>query len=519
MSGLGKGVLTASVTRILRERGHNAVPLKFDGYLNVDCGTMNPFRHGEVFVLEDGGEVDMDFGTYERFLGLNLPSEASITGGKLFKRIIEKERKGEYLGQDVQVVPHLTDEIQEMIRGYGKKMGADIVVIEVGGTVGDIENNYFIEAVRQLLAEETGVVIQLTWVPSLAPGEQKTKPTQHANKLIRSLGLNPEIIVARQDEPLTEEAREKIALFCDVDDDCIFNDPKLEVVYELPLVLERQGFYAKLRRLLSLSPIKTAEWSEWEKRLERWKKAKKVVKIGVVGKYASVRDAYASIYEALMHAGGELGVRARAVLIDAERVEQEGTSLLEGLDGIIVPGGFGQRGIEGKIAAVRFARERKVPFLGICLGMQMMVVEFARNVLGWKDAASAEFCPESEHRVIDILPEQRRIVEKGGTMRLGAFEMIIRKGTRLWEAYRKERVAERHRHRYEVNPDFVKDLERGGLVIAATSTKGEVVEGVEWRESFGIGLQAHPELSSKFERPSPVFVALVKAAAEGKNGA
>ncbi len=512
MSGLGKGVLAASIAKILQAHGYATFPLKFDGYLNVDCGTMNPFRHGEVFVLEDGGEVDMDFGTYERFLGINLTRSASITGGKLFKRIIEKERKGEYLGKDVQVVPHLTDEIKTMVKDYAKETKADIVVIEVGGTVGDIENNYFIEAMRQLLSEEQGIVVQLTWVPSLAKGEQKTKPTQHANRLIKSMGLNPDIIVAREDEPLSEEAKEKIAMFCDVSKECIFNDPKVEFVYELPIILEQQQFYSKLSSLLSLSIGKKANWDSWKERISRIKNAEKTIVVGIVGKYAAIKDAYASIYEAIFHASSELGVRAEIKLIDAEEIEKKGTGLLKGLDALVVPGGFGTRGVEGKIKAIQYARENKLPFLGLCLGMQMMVVEYARNVLKWKRANSTELDPSTPYPVIDILPEQKRIVEKGGTMRLGGYEMILKKNTKIWQAYQKERVVERHRHRYEVNPEFVPCLEEKGLVVSAVSPNKGIVEAVEWKDGFGIGTQAHPELSSKFEHPSPLFVALLKHA-------
>ncbi len=517
MSGLGKGILSASMAKILQMRGYNTVPLKFDGYLNVDCGTMNPFRHGEVFVLDDGGEVDMDFGTYERFLNINLTRDASITGGKLFQRILTKERKGEYLGVDVQVVPHLTNEIKNMIRTYASQNNADIVVVEVGGTVGDLENNYFIEAMRQLLSEEEGTVVQLTYVPSISPGEQKTKPTQHANKLIQSLGLKPEIIVAREQEPLQDEVKKKIAMFCNVPVNHIFDDKFVDYVYELPLLLEEQGMYDVLVKLLDLDGSRDADWSGWKSRIDRIKKAQKEIKIGVVGKYTLVHDAYVSIYEALFHAGADLSVKVSAEVVDAEKIERKGTALLDAYDGLVVPGGFGSRGVEGKIKAIEYARTHKKPLLGLCLGMQMMVVEFARNVVGWQDANSTEFDTSTSHPVIDILPEQMSISEKGGTMRLGGYEMILKPNTRIWEAYGgKERVRERHRHRYEVNPAFVDDLERAGLVIAARSPRKGIVEAVEWKDSFGIGTQAHPELSSKFERPAPLFVALVKAAVNTK---
>ncbi len=501
MSGLGKGILTASLSKILRKRGFNVAVMKFDGYLNYDCGTMNPFRHGEVFVLEDGSEVDMDFGTYERFLGINLKGDASLTGGKVFKTIIDKERRGDYLGLDVQFIPHVTDYIKNYIKKYAEKNNADICMVEVGGTVGDIENSYFIEAVRQLSLEEEVLFIQLTYIPEIYKGEQKTKPTQQANRLLRSLGIFPKIIVARAENELTNEAKKKIALYSNIEEKNVFSDPNVGVIYELPLVLENQGIYDVLSSILNIEK-REVDWTDWERRINNLKNAKTEKTIGIVGKYVNVKDAYVSIYEALYHSGAELGIKPNIKLIDAESIEKEGVDTLKGLDGIIIPGGFGKRGIEGKIKAIEFARTNKMPLLGLCLGMQLMVVEFARNVLGWKDAHSTEF-EKTKHAVIDLLPEQRQIAYKGGTMRLGAYPMHIKKGTKLYEAYKKEVVYERHRHRYEVNPAYVDDLEKAGLVISATY-KG-IVEAVEYKDSFAIGTQCHPELSSKFEKPNPIF--------------
>ncbi len=520
MSGLGKGIITSSIAKILQTRGYRAFPLKFDGYLNVDCGTMNPFRHGEVFVLDDGTEVDMDFGTYERFLNTSLPGSASITGGKLFSAIIEKERRGDYLGRDVQFVPHLTDEIKDRVKKYAADTKADVVLVEAGGTVGDLENGYFLEAMRQLASEEKVVFVQLTYVPSISPGEQKTKPTQHANRLLLSMGIKPEIIITREQEELNEDAKEKIAMFCNVDADAVFDDPLVDTVYELPLVLEKQSLYAVVARKLGLDEKKEADWGEWKKRVERIKEPKHALKVALIGKYTKVRDAYVSVSEALIHSGAEVNANVECDLLDAEKIEKgDAKEMLKDYDAIIVPGGFGKRGVEGKIAAIKYARESKVPYLGLCLGVQMMVVEYARNVAKLEGANSTEFDEKSPHPVIDILPEQKQIVRKGATMRLGAYEMILKKGTVGYDAYGEERIFERHRHRYEVNPEYVSKLVEAGLVISGTHPKNEITEMAEWKESFGIATQAHPELKSRLEKPAPLFVALLKAALKNKKPA
>lgn len=523
MSGLGKGIVTSSIGKLLQARGYKVVPIKFDGYLNVDCGTMNPFRHGEVFVLDDGTEVDMDFGTYERFLNYSLDGNSSITGGKIFRTITEKERKGDFLGRDVQFVPHLTDEIKRRVKKAGEIHDADIVLIEVGGTAGDLENGYFLEAMRQLnfeLPPEDLIFIQLTYVPSLFKGEQKTKPTQHATRLLQGYGIQPEIIICREEEKLGTEARKKISDYCNVREEAVFDDPMVETVYQLPLIFEKEGMYESLSRYLLLDKSKNAELSKWESLVGKITgPSKRKVRIGIVGKYTAVKDAYVSVKEALVHSavandcGVEIEWIESAELDDSEKTGPR----LHDLDGIIVPGGYGKRGIEGKINAVRYARENKVPFLGLCLGMQMMVIEYARNVCGLENANSTEFDEDTGYPVIALLPEQEKISLMGGTNRLGAYECRLKKGTCAYEAYGKELIFERHRHRFEVNPEYVDKLKDAGLVVSGTHPESDIVEIVEWRESFGIASQAHLELKSRLEEPAPVFRAFVKAALE-KNG-
>lgn len=517
MSGLGKGILSSSTGKILQAMGYNVMPIKFDGYLNVDCGTMNPFRHGEVFVLDDGTEVDMDFGTYERFYNVSLSGINSITGGKLFKKIIEKERKGDYLGRDVQFVPHLTDEIKSWVREVGEKNSADIVIIEVGGTVGDLENGYFIEAMRQLYHEERENVIflQLTYVPSLSQGELKTKPTQHATRLLQSMGVQPNIIVAREQEKLDSDSKKKISMYCNVPEDAVFDDPVVRTIYELPIILKKQGITNVLCRELGIEE-KEPDLKQWERIVNRiLSPSNPPLIIGVVGKYTAVKDAYASVKEALIHAGAANNVAVEICWIESAELERSGLGVLKSFDGIVVPGGYGSRGVEGKIAAITYARENGVPYLGLCLGMQLMVVEYARNVCGLKDANSTEFDKKTSAPVIDLLPEQKQISVMGGTNRLGSYECRLKKGTTAYGAYKAETIYERHRHRYEVNPDFVEQLEKAGLVISGTHPSG-IVEIVEWKESFGVGTQPHIELKSRLEAPAPIFTAFVKAALERK---
>ena len=517
MSGLGKGIISASIAKLLQSSGYKAIPIKFDGYLNVDCGTMNPFRHGEVFVLEDGTECDMDFGTYERFLDISLSAESSITGGKIFQQIIKKERKGDYLGNDVQFIPHVTGEIEEWIRGVGDRNKADVVIVEVGGTVGDLENGYFLEAMRQMsIREKDFMFIQLTYIPQLKKGEHKTKPTQHANRLLASMGIRPSLIVCRSKEPIDREAREKISLFCNVHDDDIYDDPDLASIYELPLILEKQGLAANLQKKLRLNG-NVPQTGNWAKLVENIRKPKNEVKIALIGKYTKVKDAYVSITEAFEHVLAHTGIKGSIEWVESSEIEDGKYNVdnLSKFDGILVPGGFGKRGVEGKISAIKFARDNKIPYLGLCLGMQLMVIEHARRI-GMKDAHSTEFNPETKFPVIDLLPEQKEIRKKGATMRLGNYECVLAEGTVARKAYGAERILERHRHRYEVNPEFVGQLGKEGLIISGTSFEGKIVEMVEWKDSFGIATQAHPELSSRVEKPNPMFMAFVLAAFERK---
>jgi CTP synthase len=477
---------------------------------------MNPYRHGEVFVLEDGTECDMDFGTYERFLNVDLSSINSITGGKVFKKIIEKERRGGFLGRDVQFIPHLTDEIKNWIRKAAEEQDADVVIIEVGGTVGDLENGYFIEATRQLASEEKIVFIQLTFVPTLSEGEMKTKPTQHANRLIHSMGIHPEFIICRADQILTKEAREKISMFCNVPMQNIFDDPNIETIYELPQILEKQNMTELLLSSLEIEK-KSADMKEWREIVERIKNPKKQITVAITGKYTLVKDAYVSIKEALVHAGAQNSTKVNIKWVETTEIEDKKISVkdaLQGCDGIIVPGGFGSRGTEGKIECIKYARENKLPFLGLCYGMQMAVVEWARNICGLDGANSTEIDPKTPYPVIDILPEQIGITEKGATMRLGGWECVLKKGTKTYEAYKTEKISERHRHRYEVNNEFVQTLIKSGLIISGTTPDGKIAEIIEWPDGFGIGTQAHPELKSRLERPAPLFVAFVNACLE-----
>lgn len=519
MSGLGKGILTSSIGRILQAKGFSVVPIKFDGYLNVDCGTMNPFRHGEVFVLDDGTECDMDFGTYERFLNMDLRAINSITGGKLFQKIIAKERSGGFLGRDVQIVPHLTDEIKNWVRNVGNDFKSDFVLIEVGGTVGDLENSYFIEALRQMSREEGDnmLFIQLTFVPSLSPGELKTKPSQHANRLITSMGVQPKIIFCREHEPLNKEAREKLALFCNVQPEDVFDDPELASIYELPIVLEKQKLSERLLSHFSLKPS-NEDMKEWTALVNRIKEPKNEVRVAITGKYTAVKDAYVSIKESLVHAAAVNNTRVHIEFIETTELEDGGKEadkkaqeLLKNFDGIIVPGGYGSRGVEGKIAAIKYARENKLPFLGLCLGLQLAVVEFARHVAGMEGANSIEMDKSAKFPVIDLLPEQRKVLLKGASQRLGAWECHLKKGTRAHEAYGQEKIFERHRHRFEVNNDFVPKLEEAGLVISGKSPDGQIVEMIEWKDGWGVATQAHPELKGRLERPAPLFTSFIKA--------
>ncbi len=513
MSGLGKGIVSASIAKLLQARGYNVIPVKFDGYLNVDCGTMNPFRHGEVFVLDDGTEVDMDFGTYERFLGISLDESSSITGGKLFKTIIEKERRGDYLGRDVQFIPHLTDEVKKRLRELGERAGQAIVLIEVGGTVGDLENGYFLEAIRQLQFEDDNMMlIQLSYVPSLSRGEQKTKPTQHATRLLQSIGLHPGMIICREQEKLTKQAKRKISIYCNVHESAVIDDPLVNTVYELPLVLEKQEVYKQIAKRLDLEdrPAKLERWRRLTKKIIE--PGEKKVNIAIVGKYTAVKDAYVSVHESLVHAAAANNCSIDVCWVESTDIETESdaSGLLCGYDGIIVPGGYGVRGIEGKIMAIKYARENDIAFLGLCLGMQLMVVEYARNVCKMEGASSTEFNRKTRYPVVALLKDQERIENLGGTNRLGSYECRLKKETKAYQAYGTDVIHERHRHRYEVNPEYRYELERCGLIISGEHPSG-IAEIAEWKDGFGIGTQPHIELKSRLEAPAPLFVSFVEA--------
>jgi len=521
LSGLGKGILTASIGKVLSLYGYNVLPVKFDGYLNYDCGTMNPFRHGEVFVLNDKSEVDMDFGTYERFLNIDIDGRSSITGGKLFSEIIAKERKGEFLGSDVQIIPHMTSYIIDRITNLAKDAKPDVMLIEVGGTVGDIENSYFIEAMRQLSQKEYVVFITITYIPELeSVGEQKTKPTQIALRLLMQEGIKPDFLVTRSEKQLNEKARAKLALFSNLDENYIIDDHDMENIYMVPLHLMEQKFDKLLLSKLNLEgTLKKDDLERWVATVDV--KRNQNVRIAIVGKYMALRDSYASIKEAFNHAGMANQSNVELEWIESENLEgigkKEVKEKLKGFDGVLVPGGFGKRGIEGMINAIEYARTNKVPYLGICLGMQLMTVEFARNVCNLEDANSTEFDENTKYKVIDLMEDQKSITYKGGTMRLGAWPLKIKQGTIAYDAYKSELVYERHRHRYEFNNEYREMLERNGLIISGTTPDNLLVEIIEWKDSYGIGTQAHPELQSRPLRPAPLFVSFVKKALEGKN--
>ncbi|MDE1860371.1 MAG: CTP synthase (glutamine hydrolyzing) [Candidatus Micrarchaeota archaeon] len=521
MSGLGKGVATSSILRILDFYGFRVFPIKFDGYLNYDCGTMNPYRHGEVFVLDDKSEVDMDFGIYERFLNKDLTGDLSITGGKLFSIITTKERRGDYLGEDVQMIPHLTNEIIGKIERIAESKKPDVMVIEVGGTVGDIENSYFIEAMRQFSLKHKTVFVNLTYVPTIdAVGEQKTKPAQIGFRLLLQAGIVPNYILCRSPTKLLEKTKEKLSLFGNVGIDRIVDDSDQPTLYNLPLHLMEQGFDRMLIKDLGLreKPIDRVKLAVWKDKVAKIIKPRHSANIAIVGKYTTLKDSYASVKEALIHAGSAADTRINIKWVESSSLEKDDLSEeFNGISGMVVTGGFGLRGTEGMINAARYARESGMPYLGICLGMQLMTVEYARNVCGLKDANSSEFDPGSRHKVIDLIESQRGIKQKGGTMRLGSQRCIITdKESIAYKLYGKSSISERHRHRYEFNNSYRKLLQGKGLRISAVTPDRRLVEAIEWTTGFGIGMQAHPELKSRLEVPSPPFIGLVQEALKFK---
>ncbi|MFN4245286.1 MAG: CTP synthase [Brevinematia bacterium] len=516
-SSLGKGVTTASIGLLLKSMGYRVNIVKVDPYLNVDAGTMNPYQHGEVFVTFDGGETDLDLGTYERFLNQRMYKISSITAGKIYKSVIEKERRGDYLGQTVQVIPHITNEIKEAIKEaiYVEEEKVDILLVEIGGTVGDIESIPFIEAIRQFSLEvgkRNCIFIHVTLLPYLSSsGEIKTKPTQHSVAKLRELGIQPDIIVCRSEKDFSKEEMKKISLFTNVEERAVVKSLNLPNIYEVPLYYMEQGLDKTICDLLSI-PHTTPDLSALKKKVEVLEVIEDEITIAIVGKYVGLRDSYKSIHEALFHAGVENRVKVKILGIESDKVsESELKDVLSKVDGILVPGGFGKRGIEGKILSAKFARENNVPFLGICLGMQVMAIEFARNVCNLSDANSLEFEQKVTHPVISMLDEQKRIITKGGTMRLGGQKVIIKKNTIAYSIYNKEEVYERHRHRYEFNPEYIPTFEENGMVFSGVSESG-LVEIIENSENiFMVGVQFHPEFQSSIFSPNPVFNFFIKA--------
>ena len=519
VSGLGKGITAASLGRLLKARGLKVAAQKLDPYINVDPGTMSPYQHGEVYVTEDGAETDLDLGHYERFIDEDLNKYSNLTPGRVYWNVLNKERRGEYLGSTVQVIPHITNEIKEFVYSVGKKTDADVVITEIGGTIGDIESQPFLEAVRQIsleVGQENSLFIHVTLVPFLrGSDEHKSKPTQHSVKELQGMGVKPDIIILRCDEPLEESIFRKIAMFCNVKPDCVIENITLPVLYEAPIMLEKSNFSQIVCRELHIDAPEI-DLSEWNEMLDKIKNRTRTVTIGLVGKYVQLHDAYLSVAEALRHAGYALGADVNIRWIDSETVNAENVSeVLEDCAGIVVPGGFGNRGIEGKIATANYCRTHNVPYLGICLGMQVAVIAFARFAAGLTDANSGEFDPDSRHKVIDFLPDQNEHVNKGGTLRLGAYPCHIRPGTQMYRAYGKENIFERHRHRYEFNNEFRQLLQDRGLVISGTSPDDYIVETVEIPENrFYIGVQYHPEFKSRPNKPHPLFLGLVGAALE-----
>ena len=516
VSGLGKGITAASLGRLLKARGLKIAAQKLDPYINVDPGTMSPFQHGEVYVTDDGAETDLDLGHYERFIDEDLNKFSNLTTGKVYWNVLNKERKGDYLGETVQVIPHITDEIKSFIYSVGKKTNADVVITEIGGTTGDIESQPFLEAIRQVSTEvgrRNCLFIHVTLVPFISGSDEpKSKPTQHSVKELRGLGIQPDMIVCRVDQPLTDDIRHKISMFCNVQPDCVIENRTVPVLYQAPLMLEQSHFCDIVCRELALA-CRKSDMSEWYEMIDRIDNRKGTVKIALVGKYVRLHDAYLSVAEALQHAGFENGVKVDIDWVDSEEINDSTVDkLLSGSDGVILPGGFGQRGIEGMVCAANFCRVRNIPYFGICLGMQIAVISYARNVLHYADANSGEFAPESQHCVIDLMESQHGVSKKGGTMRLGAYPCQIRPGTRMAEAYQQEQISERHRHRYEFNNQFREEIEQAGMTISGTSPSGELVETVEIPgHPFYVCVQFHPEFKSRPNRAHPLFKAFIAA--------
>ena len=516
VSSLGKGIISSSIGKLLQARGYNITIQKFDPYINIDPGTLNPYEHGECYVTVDGMETDLDLGHYERFTGIQTTKANSLTTGRIYKAVIDKERRGDYLGKTIQVVPHITDEIKRNVKSLGQKYHYDFVITEIGGTIGDIESAPFMEAIRQLKWElgKNAINIHLTYVPYLrAAGELKTKPTQHSVKELQSVGIQPDVLILRTEKHLEEPVLKKVASFCNVDLDCVIQSEDLPSIYEVPINMQNQGLDTAILRKMGEPIGEKPSLGPWRAFLERRNNAKDTVNIGLVGKY-DLQDAYKSIRESLSHAGTYNDRKVNITFINSEYLTDDNVAeKLEGQDGILICPGFGQRGIEGKIVAAHYCRTHNIPTFGICLGMQMMVIEFARNVLGYADANSREMDEKTPHNVIDIMEEQKNITNMGGTMRLGAYECVLRQGSRVFDIYKKEHIQERHRHRYEFNNDFQKEYERAGMQCVGRNPESDLVEiveipGMKWY----IGTQFHPEYQSTVLHPHPLFVDFIKAA-------
>ena len=523
VSSLGKGIISASIGKLLQARGYNITIQKFDPYINIDPGTLNPYEHGECYVTVDGMETDLDLGHYERFTGIQTTKANSLTTGRIYKAVIDKERRGDYLGKTIQVVPHITDEIKRNVKLLGQKYHYDFVITEIGGTIGDIESAPFMEAIRQMKWEmgKNAINVHLTYVPYLkAAGELKTKPTQHSVKELQSVGIQPDILILRTEKHLEEGILKKVASFCNVDLDCVIQSEDLPSIYEVPVNMQNQGLDTAILRKMDVPGGETPSLGPWRSFLERRKNATQTVNIGLVGKY-DLQDAYKSIRESLSHAGTYNDYKVNISFVNSEFLTEENVAeKLAGLDGVMICPGFGQRGIEGKIVAAHYTRTHNIPTFGICLGMQMMVIEFARNVLGYADANSREMDEKTPHNVIDSMEEQKNITNMGGTMRLGAYECVLRQNSRVFNIYKKEHIQERHRHRYEFNNDFLKEYERSGMQCVGRNPESDLVEiveipGLKWY----IGTQFHPEYQSTVLHPHPLFVDFVKTAIENKAAA
>jgi CTP synthase len=520
LSSIGKGVTAAALGRLLKARGFSVAVQKLDPYINVDPGTMSPYQHGEVFVLDDGSETDLDLGHYERFVNIRLSKVCNFTAGQVYAEVIQRERRGDYLGGTIQVIPHITNEIKRRVRLVGKETGAEIVLVEVGGTVGDIEGLPFLEAIRQVrldLGRENTAYVHLTWLPHIgATGELKTKPTQHSVRELRSIGIIPDVIVARADYPIGEDLQEKIALFCDVKANAVIPMVTTSILYEIPLRIEKTGVADLLLNLLNLEAKQQPDLQAWENMIAKIKQPKPAIKVALVGKYVELHDAYISVREALKHAAIANDVEVDITWVHSSDLEKDdGIEVLKQVDGIVVPGGFGSRGVEGKIKAAAFARQNQVPYLGLCLGMQVMVIEFARDVLQHESANSSEFDRSTLAPIIDLMPEQHDITEKGGTMRLGLYPCHLQPGTIASQAYQADQVDERHRHRFELNNEYRPALEEAGMICSGLSPNGKLVEITEVKDHpFMLGTQFHPEFLSRPNRPHPLFLAFIKAVCE-----